>query len=121
MTPEEIQTEDFKKANEEVEKILGATKPKHLGQGLTSGIGYILRGAVGACGAVVVSCVWNLLTITTQKVDVIVSFVPCSSCFWSNSYYSIHPSHQADCSCLLQYFSSIFLKTVDACRGGRRG
>mmetsp|Transcript_52860 Transcript_52860/g.128193 ORF Transcript_52860/g.128193 Transcript_52860/m.128193 type:complete len:549 (-) Transcript_52860:1501-3147(-) len=52
-TPEEIQTEDFKKANEEVEQILGATKPKHLGQGLTSGIGYILRGAVGACGAVV--------------------------------------------------------------------
>ena len=53
-TPEEIQSEDFKKANEEVEQILGATKPKHLGQGLTSGIGYILRGAVGACGAVVV-------------------------------------------------------------------
>jgi hypothetical protein len=45
----------YDEASAEVELILGATKPKHLGQGLTSGLGYILRGAVGACGAMVVS------------------------------------------------------------------
>lgn len=49
-----MKSEDFRKAHDEVEQILGATRPKHLGQGLTSGVGYILRGAVGACGAVVV-------------------------------------------------------------------
>jgi hypothetical protein len=65
-TPEDIQSEDFKKANAEVEQILGATKPKHLGQGLTSGIGYILRGAVGACGAVVVC--------PTRSFDVVVPY-----------------------------------------------
>lgn len=40
-------------ANAEVEHILGSTKPKHIAEGLQSGIGYILKGAVGACGAVV--------------------------------------------------------------------
>ena len=49
------ETDDYDLANEEVEKILGTTKPKNIGEGLTSGIGYILRGAIGACGAVVVS------------------------------------------------------------------
>jgi hypothetical protein len=43
--------EDQDAASNEVEKILGATKPKHIGEGVTSGVGYILRGAVGACGA----------------------------------------------------------------------
>ena len=47
--------DDYEEANAEVEHILAASKPRHLGEGLTSGIGYILRGAVGACGAVVVS------------------------------------------------------------------
>lgn len=46
-------TDDYDLANEEVEKILGTTKPKNIGEGLSSGIGYILRGAIGACGAVV--------------------------------------------------------------------
>jgi hypothetical protein len=45
--------EEYDLANMEVEQILGTTKPKHIGEGLTSGIGYILRGAIGACGAVV--------------------------------------------------------------------
>lgn len=45
--------EEYHKAKTEVEHILGVTKPKHLGQGLTSGVGYILRGAVGAAGAIV--------------------------------------------------------------------
>ena len=46
--------EEYDLANAEVEAILGANKPKHIAEGLTSGIGYILRGAVGACGALVV-------------------------------------------------------------------
>ena len=46
--------EEYILANAEVEHILGTTKPKHAAEGLTSGIGYILRGAVGACGALVV-------------------------------------------------------------------
>ena len=45
----------YEEANAEVEHILAASRPRHLGEGLTSGLGYILRGAVGACGAVVVS------------------------------------------------------------------
>ncbi|KAG7348343.1 DnaJ protein [Nitzschia inconspicua] len=45
--------EEYYKARDEVEYILGVTKPKHLGEGLTSGVGYILRGAVGAAGAIV--------------------------------------------------------------------
>ena len=49
--------EDYDLANEEVEKILGRKKPKNFGEGLTSGIGYILRGAIGACGALVVRTV----------------------------------------------------------------
>mmetsp|Transcript_8455 Transcript_8455/g.18230 ORF Transcript_8455/g.18230 Transcript_8455/m.18230 type:complete len:554 (+) Transcript_8455:210-1871(+) len=43
----------YERANEEVESILGTTKPKHIGEGISSGLGCILRGAVGACGAVV--------------------------------------------------------------------
>lgn len=45
----------YEEANAEVEQILAATQPKHLVEGFTSGIGYIMRGAVGFCGAVVVS------------------------------------------------------------------
>jgi hypothetical protein len=48
------ETEDYDLANAEVEQILGTIKPKHVGEGLASGIGYILRGAIGACGALVV-------------------------------------------------------------------
>eukprot|EP00536_Pseudo-nitzschia_multiseries_P011884 jgi/Psemu1/289958/fgenesh1_pg.430_\ len=44
---------DYNRANAEVEDILGATTPKHIGEGLSSGLGYILRGAFGACGAIV--------------------------------------------------------------------
>jgi hypothetical protein len=41
-------------ASAEIERILGAQqKPKHLGEGLTNGVGHILMGAVGACGAAV--------------------------------------------------------------------
>jgi len=47
------ENDDYDLANVEVEQILGTTKPKHVGEGLTSGIGYILRGAIGACGALV--------------------------------------------------------------------
>lgn len=47
------ETEDYDLANAEVEQILGTIKPKHVGEGLASGIGYILRGAIGACGALV--------------------------------------------------------------------
>ncbi|MGK3757985.1 MAG: hypothetical protein ACI8RD_010299 [Bacillariaceae sp.] len=53
MTKSKQEQEEYDLANSEVEKILGTTKPKHLGEGLQSGLGYILRGAVGACGAVV--------------------------------------------------------------------
>ena len=45
---------EYERANEEVESILGTTRPKHIGEGISSGLGCILRGAVGACGAVVV-------------------------------------------------------------------
>jgi hypothetical protein len=31
--------EEYEKAKVEVEQLLGATKPKHLGEGLTSGVG----------------------------------------------------------------------------------
>ena len=31
--------EEYEKAKEEIEHLLGATKPKHLGEGLTSGVG----------------------------------------------------------------------------------
>mmetsp|Transcript_27674 Transcript_27674/g.75427 ORF Transcript_27674/g.75427 Transcript_27674/m.75427 type:complete len:555 (-) Transcript_27674:1995-3659(-) len=44
---------EYHRANEEIEYILGATAPKHIGEGISSGLGYILRGAVGACGAIV--------------------------------------------------------------------
>jgi hypothetical protein len=47
------EAEEYDKAKTEVEHILGATNPKHLGEGLTWGLGYILRGAVGAAGALV--------------------------------------------------------------------
>ena len=47
--------DDYLIANEEVEQILGSTRPKNFGEGVTSGIGYMLRGAIGAVGAVVVS------------------------------------------------------------------
>mmetsp|Transcript_63433 Transcript_63433/g.95765 ORF Transcript_63433/g.95765 Transcript_63433/m.95765 type:complete len:537 (-) Transcript_63433:122-1732(-) len=41
-------------ASSDIQKILtGRQKPKHLGDGLSSGVGAIFRGAVGACGAVV--------------------------------------------------------------------
>jgi hypothetical protein len=40
-------------ASAEVEHILGATRPKHIGEGVTSGLGYIMRGAVGACGVAI--------------------------------------------------------------------
>jgi len=45
--------DDYLIANEEVEQILGSTRPKNFGEGVTSGIGYMLRGAIGAVGAVV--------------------------------------------------------------------
>lgn len=50
---QEDEDDEYHKAKAEVEHILGVTKPKHLGEGLTSGVGYILRGAVGAAGAIV--------------------------------------------------------------------
>jgi hypothetical protein len=46
---------EYDEASAEIEQLLGATKPKHIVHGLSSGVEYILRGAVGACGAVVVS------------------------------------------------------------------
>mmetsp|Transcript_27973 Transcript_27973/g.31426 ORF Transcript_27973/g.31426 Transcript_27973/m.31426 type:complete len:91 (+) Transcript_27973:39-311(+) len=46
--------EEYDMANAEVEHILGTTKPKHIAEGLQSGLGYILRGAVGAAGVMVV-------------------------------------------------------------------
>jgi hypothetical protein len=52
--PGDKEEEEYMQANAEVEQILGSTKPKHIGEGLSSGLGYILRGAVGACGALVV-------------------------------------------------------------------
>mmetsp|Transcript_22268 Transcript_22268/g.24807 ORF Transcript_22268/g.24807 Transcript_22268/m.24807 type:complete len:566 (+) Transcript_22268:39-1736(+) len=45
--------EEYDMANAEVEHILGTTKPKHIAEGLQSGLGYILRGAVGAAGVMV--------------------------------------------------------------------
>ena len=45
--------EEEKLASDEIERILGATAPKHLGDGITSGLGYILQGAVGAAGVAV--------------------------------------------------------------------
>jgi len=42
-------------ALEEINVLLDQTRPKHVGTGITSGIGYILAGAVGACGIAVLS------------------------------------------------------------------
>ena len=53
-TPE---TTEYDLANAEIEKILGSTQPKHLGEGLVKGMGYMVRGALRAGGALVVSTV----------------------------------------------------------------
>jgi hypothetical protein len=37
-------------ASQEIQELLGATRPKNVAQGLASGVGYILHGAVGAVG-----------------------------------------------------------------------
>lgn len=42
-------------ALEEMSILLDQTRPKHIGTGISSGIGYILAGAVGACGIAVLS------------------------------------------------------------------
>jgi hypothetical protein len=42
--------DEHNNASEEIEEMLGATRPKNLRQGLTSGLGYIVQGAVGAVG-----------------------------------------------------------------------
>ncbi|KAL3904430.1 MAG: hypothetical protein SGARI_004928, partial [Bacillariaceae sp.] len=52
MTKQE-ENEEYDKAKAEVETILGQHKPKHVGEGLSTGVGYILKGAVGAAGALV--------------------------------------------------------------------
>mmetsp|Transcript_62736 Transcript_62736/g.127825 ORF Transcript_62736/g.127825 Transcript_62736/m.127825 type:complete len:543 (-) Transcript_62736:1410-3038(-) len=49
-TPE---TTEYDLANAEIEKILGSTQPKHLGEGLVKGMGYMVRGALRAGGALV--------------------------------------------------------------------
>jgi hypothetical protein len=53
-TPAGKQQDAESEASADIEKILlGRQKPKHLGEGLTNGVGSILRGAVGACGAAI--------------------------------------------------------------------
>lgn len=51
--------EDLKKqqaeAQEQLNAILDSSRPKHAGQGLTSGLGNIVGGAVGACGIIVLA------------------------------------------------------------------
>eukprot|EP00531_Pseudo-nitzschia_arenysensis_P002073 CAMPEP_0116122510 /NCGR_PEP_ID=MMETSP0329-20121206/4253_1 /TAXON_ID=697910 /ORGANISM="Pseudo-nitzschia arenysensis, Strain B593" /LENGTH=541 /DNA_ID=CAMNT_0003616363 /DNA_START=113 /DNA_END=1735 /DNA_ORIENTATION=- len=47
------ENDDYHIASEQVEQILGNTQPKNFGEGVTSGVGYMLRGAIGAVGAVV--------------------------------------------------------------------
>lgn len=40
---------------EEVDEILNRNRPRHLVDGIASGIGFVLAGAVGACGILVLS------------------------------------------------------------------
>jgi hypothetical protein len=42
-------------ALEEVDEILNRNRPKHLADGIASGMGFVLAGAVGACGILVLS------------------------------------------------------------------
>jgi hypothetical protein len=43
-----------KKAMEEIEHMLDGSRPKTLGEGLSSGVGNIVHGAVGAAGVAVI-------------------------------------------------------------------
>lgn len=49
MTSKEQQTKE-EDASKDIQELLGATRPKNVAQGLASGVGYILQGAVGAVG-----------------------------------------------------------------------
>lgn len=49
------QEADEHQALEEVDEILNRNRPRHLIDGIASGIGFVLAGAVGACGILVLS------------------------------------------------------------------
>ena len=51
----EEQLKEQQEAQEQLNAILKQTRPKNLGQGLTSGVGNIVGGAIGAVGVIVVA------------------------------------------------------------------
>lgn len=51
-SPEEIQAERDQ-AKDQLEEILKQSRPKNVQQGVTSGVGNVLAGAVGAAGVAV--------------------------------------------------------------------
>ena len=53
-TKDEIEAEQLA-AKEQLNAILDSTRPKHLGYGLSSGVGNIVAGAVGAVGIAVLA------------------------------------------------------------------
>jgi len=53
-SPEELEAEQ-QAAKEQLQAILDSNRPKHLGYGITSGVGNIVSGAVGAVGVVVMA------------------------------------------------------------------
>lgn len=53
-TKEELEAEQAA-AREQLNAILDQSRPKHLGQGITSGLSNIVAGAVGAVGIVVLA------------------------------------------------------------------
>ena len=53
-TKEELEAEQ-QAAKEQLNAILDSSRPKHLGQGITSGVGNIISGAVGAVGVAVLA------------------------------------------------------------------
>ncbi len=74
--------DDYDIASEQVEQILGNTQPKNFGEGLTSGVGYMLRGAIGAVGAVVVSSTFLDFPLSTPF---------CILCQYSHSTSFLNP------------------------------
>eukprot|EP00584_Thalassiosira_punctigera_P001925 CAMPEP_0172543472 /NCGR_PEP_ID=MMETSP1067-20121228/13860_1 /TAXON_ID=265564 ORGANISM="Thalassiosira punctigera, Strain Tpunct2005C2" /NCGR_SAMPLE_ID=MMETSP1067 /ASSEMBLY_ACC=CAM_ASM_000444 /LENGTH=559 /DNA_ID=CAMNT_0013329897 /DNA_START=138 /DNA_END=1817 /DNA_ORIENTATION=+ len=53
-TREELEAEQ-QAAKEQLQAILDSSRPKHLGYGITSGVGNIVSGAVGAAGVIVLA------------------------------------------------------------------
>jgi len=66
----EEQLREQKEAQEQIDALLKQTRPKNIGQGVTSGIGNIVGGALGAVGIIVVAPVMGA-TVGAQGAGVV--------------------------------------------------